>query len=130
VQPSGAGFDDLQPAIELFDQLTLSGVPKSRLRIALSRMLDPAEEQAARAYVQVAGFSVLPGVIVELARYRTAHNRGLAFSETAPTLHASAGPILDAMLARIEQKVGTLGHDTRRLPNIVARAAAADERAG
>ena len=39
VQPSGACFDDLQPAVELFYQLKSSGIPKSRLYVALSRML-------------------------------------------------------------------------------------------
>lgn len=41
VQPSGASFDDLQPAVELFYELNAAGVPKSRLFIALSRLLDP-----------------------------------------------------------------------------------------
>ena len=57
VQPSGACFDDLQPAVELFYQLKSAGIPKSRLYVALSRMLDPEEEEAARAYIEVADFS-------------------------------------------------------------------------
>jgi chromosome partitioning protein len=118
VQPSGAGFDDLQPAIELFDDLAASGVPKSRLCVALSRILDPAEDQAARAYIQVAGFNVLPGVVVELARYRSAHNRGLAFSETPADLHASAGPLLNAVLNRVVQKLGTLRRDRAGQPAV------------
>ena len=98
VQPSGACFDDLQPAVELFYQLKSAGIPKSRLYVALSRMLDPDEEEAARAYIEVADFSVLPGAVVERARYREAHNRGLAFIESpGEDLAASAGVALSAL---------------------------------
>ena len=72
VQPSGACFDDLQPAVELIYQLKAAGIPKSRLYVALSRMLDPDEEEAARAYIEVADFSVLPGAVVEPAGIREA----------------------------------------------------------
>ena len=61
VQPSGACFDDLQPAVELFYQLKSAGIPKQRIYVALSRMLHPDEEEAARAYIEVADFNVLPG---------------------------------------------------------------------
>lgn len=110
VQPSGAGFDDLQPAVELFYQLAASGIPKSRLLIALSRMLDANEEEAARAYIEVADFNVLPGSITERARYRDAHNRGLAFVESSgEDLNAAAGVALSSILTRIVQKLETLG---------------------
>jgi chromosome partitioning protein len=105
VQPSGACFDDLQPAVELFYQLKSAGIPKSRLYVALSRMLDPEEEEAARAYIEVADFSVLPGAVVERARYREAHNRGLAFIESpGEDLAASAGVTLSALLTKIIRK--------------------------
>jgi chromosome partitioning protein len=105
VQPSGASFDDLQPAVELFYELNASGVPKSRLCIALSRLLDPAEEEAARAYVEVADFNLLPGAVVERARYREAHNRGLAFIEApGEDLAGPAGIALGALLSKIMQK--------------------------
>lgn len=112
VQPSGASFDDLQPAVELFYELNASGVPKSRLYIALSRLLDPDEEQAARAYVEVADFNLLPGAIVERARYREAHNRGLAFIESpGEDLGGSAGLILGTLLTKIVQKHRLLHED-------------------
>lgn len=105
VQPSGASFDDLQPAVELFYELNAAGVPKSRLFIALSRLLDPAEEEAARAYVEVADFNLLPGAIVERARYREAHSRGLAFIESpGEDLGGPAGIAFSAMLSKIMQK--------------------------
>src|SRR5215831_2684263 len=39
VQPTGAGVDDLRPAVLLFHELLQAGVPKDRLVIALSRIL-------------------------------------------------------------------------------------------
>ncbi len=105
VQPSGACFDDLQPAVELFYELKSAGIPKSRLYVALSRMLDPDEEEAARAYIEVADFNLLPGAVVERARYREAHNRGLAFIESpGEDLAASAGVALSALLTKVMRK--------------------------
>jgi chromosome partitioning protein len=109
VQPSGACFDDLQPAVELFYQLKASGIPKSRLYVALSRLLDPAEEEAARAYIEVADFNLLPGAVVERALYRESHNRGLAFIESpGEDLTASAGVTLSALLTKVIRKHRTL----------------------
>jgi len=105
VQPAGSSFDELQPAVELFYSLNASGVPKARLHIALSRMLDPAEEEAARAYVEVADFNLLPGAVVERARYREAHNRGFAFIECpGEDLSGPPGIALGALLSKIMEK--------------------------
>ncbi len=111
VQPSGACFDDLQPAVELFYALKASGVPKSRLYVALSRLLEPDEEEAARAYVEVSDFNLLPGAVVERARYRQAHNRGLAFIESpGEDLAGTAGVTLAALLTKIMNKHRLLHH--------------------
>jgi len=113
VQPAGSSLDELQPAVELFYELKASGVPKSRLFIALSRMLDPAEEEAARAYLEVTDFNLLPGAVVERPRYREAHNRGLALTECpGEDLGGSAGTVLAAMLTRIMDKHRLLHQQT------------------
>ncbi|HET6321420.1 MAG TPA: ParA family protein [Hyphomicrobium sp.] len=117
VQPTGACFDDLQPAAELFYGLRASGIPKSRLYAALSRLLDPGEEEAARAYLEVSDFNLLPGAICEQARYREAHNRGLAFIECpGENLSAPGGVLLGALLARIVEKHKMLRHIPIRPP--------------
>ena len=64
VQPSGASRDDLIPAVREFHALTKAGVPNDRLAFALNRIGTPAEEVAARVYLQQAGYR--PGW--ELAR--------------------------------------------------------------
>ena len=116
VQPCGVGFDDLRPAMDLFYQLAASGVPKSRLLIVLSRILNAEEEQAARAYIEVADFTVLPGSVVERARYRDAHNRGLAFIESpGEDLNAPAADVLTSILTSIVQNLGTLNRGPQAL---------------
>jgi chromosome partitioning protein len=117
VQPSGACFDDLQPAADLFYQLQGLGIPKSRLYIALSRMLSEAEEAAARAYIDVAGFSALPGVLIERIRYREAHNQGLAFIESpGEDLAAPAAATLSSLLTKIMRKHRALQPAPRKQP--------------
>ena len=110
IQPTSACFDDLQPAIDLFYKLVASGLPKSRLSIALSRMHDIAEEAAARAYIEVADFEVLPGATTERPGYRDAHNLGLAFIEnSAEDMQGPAFLMLCAILSRVEGKLLNLG---------------------
>jgi chromosome partitioning protein len=105
VQPSGSCFDELQPAVELFYELKAAGIPKTRLYVALSRILDAEEEGAARAYIEVADFNLLPGSVIERARYREAHNRGLAFIECPEEdLSGPAGVALSALLSKIVRK--------------------------
>ena len=110
IQPTNACFDDLQPAVDLFYKLAASGIPKSRLSIALSRMHDIAEEAAARAYIKVADFEVLPGATTERPGYRDAHNRGLAFIENSnEDMQGPAFLLLCAILSRVEGKLVNLG---------------------
>ena len=45
VQPTGAGLDDLRPAVLLFHELVEAGIPRERLTFALCRILTNAEER-------------------------------------------------------------------------------------
>ena len=45
IQPTGAGRDDLRPAVRLFYELEKAQVPKDRLFFALSRVGTPSEEE-------------------------------------------------------------------------------------
>ena len=106
VQPSGAGIDDLDPAIILFHELVREGVSLDRLVLALCRVATQVEENAARAYVEKAGYAVLPGCIPERAAYRDAHNRGHAVTETRDkTRSAKTDALMDGLLAMITEKV-------------------------
>ncbi|EFF43073.1 partition protein A [Xanthomonas citri pv. aurantifolii str. ICPB 11122] len=78
VQPSGASRDDLIPAVREFHALTKAGVPNDRLAFALNRIGTPAEEVAARVYLQQAGYTVLDGSLRDRPAYRQAQNTGQA----------------------------------------------------
>src|SRR5262249_43005592 len=83
VQPTGPSADDLRPAILAFHELIKEGVPKQRLVMAVCRTLSEAEDETVRAFVQDAGYAVLPGSIPERIAYREAQNRGRAITEAA-----------------------------------------------
>jgi chromosome partitioning protein len=106
VQPTGAGIDDLDPAIILFHELVRAGVRRECLVMAFCRTSTEAEENAARAYVAKAGYPVLPGAIPERAAYREAHNRGQAVTETRlKALNARADALIGRLLSMITEKV-------------------------
>src|SRR3954469_18022040 len=52
VQPTGAGLDDLQPAIRVFHGLVKAGIPASKLVFALNHIGTDPEADAARAYIE------------------------------------------------------------------------------
>jgi chromosome partitioning protein len=106
VQPSGGSIDDLDPAIILFHELVREGVPRDRLVMALCRIANQSEETAARAYVQKAGYAVLPGSIPERAAYRHAHNLGRAVTEMGRTkTEPRADALMERLLAIITERV-------------------------
>jgi chromosome partitioning protein len=78
--PCGASTDDLEPALLTFMELTREGIPKSKLLIALNRMMTEAEERDARAYIQQADFSCLAGSLPERTAFRAAQSIGYAIT--------------------------------------------------
>lgn len=106
VQPTGPGLDDLYPGVLLFHELTREGVPGDRLVFALCRTQTKKEEDGARAYLQEAGYRVLPGALPERAGYREAQNRGQAVTETSKKeLNDRADALMIALVERIAVEV-------------------------
>jgi chromosome partitioning protein len=102
VQPTGAGLDDLQPAIRVFHGLVKAGIPASKLVFALNHIGTDAEADAARAYIQEAGYAVLPGYLPERPGYRMAQNEGLAITETRfASLKKQADTLIQALIDRV-----------------------------
>ncbi len=102
VQPTGPSLDDLHPTVLLFHELVAAGIPKPRLAAALCRVLGEDEEEAARAYLQAAGYEVLDGSIPESPVYRTAHNRGRSLIETGEQFfNDRADALLEALLTKV-----------------------------
>ena len=101
VQPSGPSADDLRPAIREFRALEKAGIPTARLVIALNCVGSEAEEADARAFVEAAGFDVLPGSLPERVAYRTALNAGRALTETTfRQLNRKAAILLQAIIEK------------------------------
>jgi chromosome partitioning protein len=102
VQPTGPGLDDLHPTVLLFHELVAAGIPKSRLVVALCRVLDAEEEAAARAYLEEAGYEALEGSIPESVTYRVAHNHGRSLTETdEQSFNDRADALIEALLTKV-----------------------------
>ena len=70
VQPTGPSRDDLNPAIRVFHGLVKQGIPQERLIFALNQVGTDNEADLARAYIEKAGFSTLPGFLPERRPHR------------------------------------------------------------
>jgi chromosome partitioning protein len=102
VQPTGAGRDDLNPAVRVFHGLVKVGVPQGRLIFALNHIGTDSEAEAARAYIAEAGYATLPGYLPERAGYRLAQNEGLAVTETRfHGLKERADALIQALIDRV-----------------------------
>jgi len=99
VQPTGASRDDLRPAVRAFNSLAKGGVPVSRLLFVLTRIGTDAEAEAARAYLEEAGYAVAPGFVPERPAYRSAQNEGRAITEIRyPSLRAGAEAVVQSII--------------------------------
>lgn len=102
VTPCGASTDDLEPAVLTFLELTREGVAKSKLVIALNRMMTEAEERDARAYIEQAGFSCLAGSLPERTAYRAAQSVGYAITEVKyPSLRERADQVIQSLIDKV-----------------------------
>lgn len=99
VQPTGPSLDDLRPAVRTFHALVKAGVPKSRLLFVLSRVGTDAEAEAARAYLEEAGYAVAPGHVPERPTFRAAQDMGRAITEVrVASLRATADAVVQAII--------------------------------
>ncbi len=102
VVPTSATIDDLYPTVLLLHALEEIGTPRSRLAVALCRVLDAEEENVARDYIHAAGYELLPGFIPERSTYRNAQNRGHALTETIDgSANESANLLIESLLRKI-----------------------------
>lgn len=102
VQPTGASADDLRPAVREFHALSKAAIAPHQLVFALNRIATEAEAADARAYIEDAGYAVLPGYLPERAGYRLAQNGGYAVTETRfGVLNERADALLQALIDRV-----------------------------
>lgn len=102
--PSGLAVDDLLPAVRLAHELTLAGVPRARIGLALCRAGDAETEVSeAMRYVTDAGYRCLAKAWPERAGYRRAHDEGRVATEARhPSLRAKAHDFASAAITFIE----------------------------
>lgn len=109
VQPTGAARDDLNPAVRVFHGLIKQGIPHDRLIFALNHIGTESEAEAARAYLQEAGYTALPGYLPERPAYRLAQNEGYAVTETRfHSLKERADALIQALIDKVPG--GEAGH--------------------
>jgi chromosome partitioning protein len=102
VQPTGPSRDDLSPAIKVFHGLTKLGIRNEKLVFALNHIGTEAEAEAARAYIEEAGYEALPGFLPERPGYRLAQNEGLAVTETRfQGLRERADILIQALIDKV-----------------------------
>ena len=108
IQPTGGSVADLRPAIREFNELVRAGIPKEKLALILSRINKDTEIEAAKLYIEDAGYNLIDGAIRQKLAYALAQNVGLAVTEVkAKKLREEADQamtaLVDAILARSEK---------------------------
>lgn len=107
IQPTGGSLADLRPAIREFNELVKSGIPKAKLALILSRIRKDTEEEAAKLYIQDAGYTLIDGALRDKLAYALAMDKGAAVTEvTAKKMkeeaRAAVSALVDAILSRVE----------------------------
>lgn len=76
------------------------------MAVAICRVLSEGEEATVRAYVEDAGYEVLPGAIAERIAYREAQNRGQAITETkSAKLNEQADALMEALINKVMTEI-------------------------
>jgi chromosome partitioning protein len=102
IQPTDPCLDDLEPAVKVFHELVKAGISKQKLAFAINKVLTPAEEAAARAYLTEAGYEVLAGFLPVKTSYRDAHDHGRSITETRyDALNSKADALIQSLIDRI-----------------------------
>ena len=91
-----------EPAVKVFHELSKAGISKQKLAFAINKVLTPAEETAARAYLTEAGYEVLVGYLPVKTSYRDAHDHGRSITETRyDALNSKADALIQSIIDRI-----------------------------
>lgn len=102
VQPSGPSADDLRPVVRTWRELTGTGIPPSRLVVALNCLGSDAEEADARSFLERADVVALTHALPERVAYRQALNGGRAMTETRyPALNKLASSLIQDIIQKV-----------------------------
>jgi chromosome partitioning protein len=110
VQPTGPARDDLTPAVRVFHGLIKQGTLPDRLVFALNHIGTESEADAARTYIEEAGYKALPGYLPERPAYRLAQNEGQAITETRfQALKERADALIQSLIDKVAGDGGEHG---------------------
>jgi len=103
VIPTGQTLDDLHPGVLLAHSLQRQGIGAERLVFALLRTTGSRRENdAARHYLEDAGYAALPGEVPMSTAYGMAADAGKAITETSyRTLNARAAAVAQGVIDKI-----------------------------
>jgi len=103
ILPTGTALDDLEPTVQLANELSKKKIPKERIAVTFCRVGNSEVELAeAQAYVNSSEYFLLKGEMPERTGYRRASDAGRAATETAfQTLNQRADEIVQAIVDRI-----------------------------
>jgi chromosome partitioning protein len=86
----------------VFHGLSKQGIALDRLVFALNHIGTDSEAEAARSYIEEAGYTALPGYLPERPAYRLAQNEGLAVTETRfHGLKERADALIQALIDKV-----------------------------
>jgi chromosome partitioning protein len=104
VMPTCYGLDDLEAQVEAAYELEENGIKRERIWFVFSRTSgSPAEDQAAREYLQRAKINVFEPILPELPSIRQGHNGGKAASEISfPVIRERAVALALAVASQIQ----------------------------
>jgi chromosome partitioning protein len=104
LMPTCYGLDDLEAQVEAAYELEEAGTNRDRIWFVFSRTTgSPAEDQAARDYLQRAKINVFEQILPELPSIRQGHNGGKAASEISyPVIRERATALALAVATQIQ----------------------------
>jgi chromosome partitioning protein len=104
LMPTCYGLDDLEAQVEAAYELEEHGIDRNRIWFIFSRTSgSPAEDQAARDYLQRAKINVFEPVLPELPSIRQGHNGGKAASEISfPVIRERATALAVAVASQVK----------------------------
>ena len=108
VIPTGPTRDDLQPQVLMAHELTDAGIKVERILFVINGAVEPESPavDAARIYIERAGYRVILQALPMRVSYQNAQNEGRSISEAlAPTMKTMATRVVQEIVEALLKKV-------------------------
>nr|AKN40910.1 hypothetical protein [Vibrio sp. FF_273] len=99
VLPTGTSLDDLEPQLNLANDLKMNGVSNDKILFVVNKATTSAEATNALETIKAWGFSVCDNVIPFKAGYSAAQDQGLSVTETRyPSLNSLTSSVVQEIV--------------------------------